>query len=159
MDVRRRAGAFLVSPAGRLFLFKFDFSLLKVHKQLWITPGGGVQREESFAQGLSRELYEECGLRMTIEEPHHFYRRWPFVNTHGVELISDEQYYIVHVLDETISTEHMDKRERKMSGTGRWWSAEEIAAAVEEPFFCSDLARILTDINQGKVPKKPVEIV
>lgn len=96
---------------------------------------------------------------MTIEEPHHFHRRWPFVNTHGVELISDERYYIVHVPDETISTEHMDKRERKMSGTGRWWSAEEIAAAVDEPFFCTGLAGILADINAGWVLEEPIEIV
>lgn len=36
---------------------------------LWCAPGGGVERGASLSDNLAREVFEECGLRITVGAP------------------------------------------------------------------------------------------
>ncbi|WP_430464592.1 NUDIX domain-containing protein [Tabrizicola sp.] len=36
---------------------------------LWCAPGGGVESGASLPDNLAREVYEECGLRVTVGAP------------------------------------------------------------------------------------------
>src|SRR5665811_1872378 len=33
----------------------------------WLLPGGAVERGETLTEALEREIYEECGLRVQVE--------------------------------------------------------------------------------------------
>lgn len=58
--------------AVRAILMQDDRLLLvnawrdKAH--LWCAPGGGVDRHASLPDNLKREIYEECGLTVTVGE-------------------------------------------------------------------------------------------
>ncbi|SMP26467.1 NUDIX domain-containing protein [Shimia sagamensis] len=40
------------------------------HKgDLWCAPGGGVEKHSSLADNLIREVYEECGLTISVDAP------------------------------------------------------------------------------------------
>jgi 8-oxo-dGTP diphosphatase len=56
--LRPAARVLLIDPDDRLLLFKFRVD----GSNVWITPGGGVDRGETFEQGALRELWEETGL-------------------------------------------------------------------------------------------------
>lgn len=157
MKIRRRASALLVSPKNKLFLFKFAFAFLAHGKSLWVTPGGGVDEGESFAQGLQRELFEELGLDVAVAEPYVFFRKMPFISKSGEKFTSDERYYVVKVPDENVLFGNMSTGERQLTKEGKWWSIDGIRSSSEE-FFTDDLDVILKDIISDNLPFTPQEI-
>ena len=56
-------------------LILFDDRLLLVNafpggkSDLWCAPGGGVESGASLPDNLAREVYEECGLRISVGAP------------------------------------------------------------------------------------------
>ncbi|GAB4246853.1 MAG: NUDIX hydrolase [Thermoleophilia bacterium] len=59
-----RVAALIVSE-GRVLLVR----QAKGGRQYWLLPGGGVERGETLAEALVRELREECGLSISVIEP------------------------------------------------------------------------------------------
>ncbi len=55
----------LVHHAGRLLLVRQERS----GKGYWLLPGGAVERGETLAAALEREVEEECGLRVRVTDP------------------------------------------------------------------------------------------
>jgi 8-oxo-dGTP pyrophosphatase MutT (NUDIX family) len=52
----------VLDTSGRVLLVHFDFGDQELPNGLWACPGGGIERHESPADGLRRELREEVGL-------------------------------------------------------------------------------------------------
>ena len=157
MRTRKNARVILINEFNEIYLFKFHFEFLQEDKTLWVTPGGGVEEGETFEEGLQRELYEELGLDIIIDEPYAFFRRIPFISASGEEFISDERYFIIKDFHETISFDHMSSGEMALTKDGRWWSADDISSSDEE-FFAEDLEDILNDIINDALPNTPQEI-
>ena len=55
-EVRKGAGCLVIDDQGRMLLGK------RTDNGLWSTPGGKIEKDESFQEGALRELKEESGL-------------------------------------------------------------------------------------------------
>ena len=64
----------------------------------WCTPGGGIEASERIKEGLKREVYEETGLTITVNDLAHITEFFDAANnTHQVDLFfncstSDTQF-------------------------------------------------------------------
>jgi len=57
---RMGAGALMLNAAGNILIVK------PTYREGWLLPGGSVEQDESPAQGCSREVTEELGLKLRI---------------------------------------------------------------------------------------------
>jgi len=55
----------IIVKDGKMLLLKRNRNLTK-KRTLWDVPGGGIERGESFEEGLHREVKEECGLSIEV---------------------------------------------------------------------------------------------
>lgn len=142
---KRPAARLLVTdPLGRLLLFRFTPD---DRPPFWVTPGGAVDRGETFAQAARRELREETGLDLE-PGPLVAVRHVRFVTLQGVEVEAEERYYAVPVADARIDTAGHTDIERAFMLTHRWWTPEELAAH-DEAWFPVDLIDIWRDLLAG----------
>ena len=143
LRIRRAARCLVVSPAGRVLLFRFDVS---DRPPFWVTPGGECDPHESFEEAARRELFEETGL--TVQPGEQVARTTPqFKTIEGEWVQADERYFLVRVEDETITTAHHTALEKQVMTRHRWFAREDLAD-WPEAIFPQTLIAIL-DATQG----------
>lgn len=59
-DVNKISKAVVVNSKGKILL------LLPTNKEKWHLPGGHLQQQESYLEGLKREVFEETHLQVTF---------------------------------------------------------------------------------------------
>lgn len=139
LRVRRAARCVVLSPSGRVLLFRFN---LADRPPFWVTPGGECDPSESFEDGARRELFEETGLTVDISEE--IGRTTPqFKTVEGEWVQADERYFFARVDDETITTAHHTELERKVMTQHRWFALGEIDS-WPEAIFPVNLNSIIT---------------
>ncbi|MBT2188492.1 NUDIX hydrolase [Sphingobium nicotianae] len=142
LRAKRPAARLLVAdPAGRLLLFRFTPD---DRPPFWATPGGGVERGETFEEAARRELLEETGLDVE-PGPCVAIRQVTFKMFDGVEVDAEERFFVVAVDAPDIDTGNHTDLEKRIMQSHRWWTPQELAEQAET-YFPVDLLDIWRDL-------------
>ena len=152
LPLRLGARALVLDPANQVLLVRFAFP----YKELWTTPGGGVDPGESHEQAIVRELAEECGLRGFELGPCIWTREhWAPLARHGGQV---DRIYLVRTdafdpapewTAEQLAEEGMVEQ--------RWWTVEELEAS-RELFAPRRLPQLVRDLVEHGPPPEPVDV-
>lgn len=124
----------ILRRAVRALLIAEDDSVLLMRVRLpdgslvWITPGGGLQPDESVEDALHRELREELGLSGVQSGPL-VWRRDHTLTWHGRRLCQSEQYFAIRV--PRFAPVMSDQTEARTLDQFRWWSLPELRHTSE----------------------------
>ena len=127
---RRAARLLVIDSHDSVLLFQYEDE----RRKWWATPGGGLERDETFEQAAAREAAEELSLTLTTFTP-----LWCLTvdfSFRGQSIHQVEQYFLVRLskdelgLGEIVSDAH--RREGILAA--HWWSLDEIETTSEQVF-------------------------
>jgi 8-oxo-dGTP pyrophosphatase MutT (NUDIX family) len=144
--------AILLTPENEILLLRIRHP--DTGELYWITPGGGLEPEETIEEGLRRELREELGLDRFVVGPLVWQRQHTF-NWAGKRVCQNEQYYIV--LANRFEPEMSDTSESKILDRFHWWPLDELPQSSERLTPLS-LVEIVTRYLAHGAPQEPLEI-
>ena len=134
---RRAARAFILTPDHHVLLMRIKTPDGAV---VWITPGGGVERDEAIEAALLRELEEEVGLRGVALGPL-VHRLHSTFNWGQWRVSQRDTFHAVHV--ERFEPVMADEAEAEIVESFRWWPVAELAGAADA-FMPRRIAEILS---------------
>ena len=156
IPIRRPAArVLLLSERDRVLLLRC--LLDRDRLGIWVTPGGALSNGETFEQGARRELWEETGLTGMSLGPCVWVRRHVF-HLRGVLYEAAERYFLLRTREFEPDPAALDRAEVDDITESRWWSVEEIEAAVSEIFVPRRIAGLLGPILAGSVPNAPIDV-
>lgn len=132
MRERKAARLLVISPSRDVLLFKFlhkDGAL--AGKNYWATPGGGLEDGETFHAAAIRELREETGIQVNTVVGPVADRRFSMLLPSGETVFAIEQYFVVHVDSQIISSSEWTLHETQVMADHHWWSALELRSTGE----------------------------
>jgi ADP-ribose pyrophosphatase YjhB (NUDIX family) len=127
-------------------------------RAVWVTPGGGIEPDESDEQAVRRELREETGLEQFALGPHVWTRTVHLPLGGGRWDGETERVYLVRT-EAFEPAPHFTRDELRAEGVTaiRWWTLEELEAA-EEMFAPRRLPLLLRGLILHGPPTEPVEV-
>lgn len=144
MDAKNRI--LLLNGYGRVPEHAHDVSY-------WITPGGGVENGETYAQALVREAKEEIGLHIDV------IGSWVWQDAFSIafETVTihfQSQYNFLRVQSHSVSTDGMTDSEQQTVRCYRWWTLDALRETddILQPL---NLADLLGELIKSDVPKQP----
>jgi 8-oxo-dGTP pyrophosphatase MutT (NUDIX family) len=145
--LRRSSRVLLVDEAGSALLFMTAAPDSSGWAR-WITPGGGVDPDESHAEAAVRELFEETGLVVdSVGEPFwsiDFDVAWDSADHDR----GHAEYFLVRCARfEPVSTNWTPEEHVDVTAHG-WFTADELLA-TGQPFEPYDLPRLLRAVSQS----------
>ncbi len=154
--VRQAARLIVIAPDDRVLLFRWSHELLRSpRRRVWITPGGGIEGDETHEQAAIRELREETGMELPLG-PCVWVRRHVFPWRNG-PLDQRERFYVVRCETKEIIRDGWTANERRFTSDVRWWTVDEIAAS-DEWFAPRRIAELLPPILAGVYPDEPFDV-
>lgn len=143
----------MLDPADRILLVRFQFG----DKDVWASPGGGIESGESDEQALARELAEECGLRGFELGPCVWTREHWFAEESGWGGQAERHYLLrVPSFEPRPEWTAQELLAEKIVGQ-RWWTPEELLASGET-FAPRRLPELLRDLLQAGLPPEPIDV-
>jgi len=135
MDIRNNARALILNPEGQILLFKLEKHGIvdpsgKIKLPYWLTPGGGIEANETPDQAVAREIYEECGVRDADIGPMVWFCEHELV-IEGIPIQSRDHFFLVRTGDSHVSTDMMLQYERQAYSEYKWWKTQEIKASSD----------------------------
>ena len=153
--VRPAARLIVIAPDDRVLLFKWTHELLRSPSgSVWITPGGGLERDETYEQAAVRELREETGI--TAPLGHCVWTRRHVFPWRVAPIDQRERFFVVRVPDTTFSRDEWTVSELMHQSDARWWAVDEIAAS-DEWFAPRRLALLLPAVLRGDSGDAPID--
>lgn len=134
----------------------------------WITPGGGIDPDESELEAVVRELAEETGLDVEVEVIRGPVARRNVLHGYSDQVVvQKDAFYVVRVPAFDVDTSgHTAEEQTTMLGS-RWWTRGELATTLDEirPVgllglweACEDVESwplALTEVEESSVPASP----
>ncbi len=128
-------------PAGRVLLIRCVVMRADGEFAFWLTPGGEIEAGETPAEAAARELREELGLEVEVVGP--VYTEATQFEHQGEMRDNLDFVFTARCAVEAPVLRGITAEEIAIMKQIRWWSAEEIVAAVAgrgEKIFPADLA-------------------
>jgi 8-oxo-dGTP pyrophosphatase MutT (NUDIX family) len=163
-DDDETGGVVIERTAARALLLASDAHILLIRsrepvsgRELWLTPGGGLDPGEDPETCLARELREETGLRDFCIGPRVWVRRHEF-DWDGRRLRQREHFFLVRTEPFEPTMEGNPEAGEKSSFLGfRWWSPSEISASHER-FVPRRLGEHLQRLIERGPPPRPIDV-
>ncbi len=145
---RTAARVLLIDEADRILLFH-GIDPANPADVYWVTPGGGLDPGETPAQGASRELFEETGLRVNpaeLGEP--VFRNVIEFSFDRRSYRQEQDFFLLRVPSWEVDTSNFDDTERIAVDGHRWWSVAELESTPEciYPEVLPSLLRSLVEV-------------
>ena len=140
----------VIDPDDRILLFDTKLG----YTQVWMTPGGGLEANETPEAGALRELWEETGLTGVSLSPCIWRVRFRF-HHRGIVYDQQELYFATRVERFHISEANRTRTEKTEIAKHRWWSAAEISSSSHS-FRPHGLSALLPPILAGEYPDPPL---
>ena len=162
--IRRAARLVLLDPQNRVLLINIEDdqvrespSIQKKHP-FWITPGGGIKGGESEHAALVRELFEETGkTEQDVEIGNCLWRGEHVLNWGGTLTRCFESFFLARAQNADVSLANMEKEERLVYRTHKWWTLEELRNS-REIFLPKGFVTLLKDVLNGNIPSEAKQI-
>ncbi len=157
MVVKRRAARVLILADDSVLLIKGFDPARGDTAAWWLTPGGGRDDGESLEEAAVREVFEETGLRVSVDDI------GPVVATRvadfefdGRQYHQEEAFFAVTVDAFTPHGDGWDEVEQRMLLEHRWWTVEELAA-TDETVYPVEIVALLRAVFAGDITE-PIEL-
>src|SRR5690242_19014819 len=135
---RRAARVLLIDAAQRVLLLR-GYDPARPDHRYWCTMGGGLDDGETAVKCAVRELHEETGLRVPVEEVgepvHHDITEFPF---DGRWYRQEQDFFLVRVGSWEVDFAGHDEIERASVDGFRWWTVAELRA-TDDCFYPPEL--------------------
>ncbi|GAB3437054.1 NUDIX hydrolase [Flindersiella endophytica] len=142
---RFTARALPVNSEGRVLLLN-GFDPHRPDEPFWFTVGGAAEDGETLQEAAMRELHEEAGILVQVEEFSESLGTSTVEFSFGPYAITQDQtFFAVRVGDAEVSFDHMEPIEKDTTLGYRWWNADELEASdVTYPPELPDVIRKAT---------------
>lgn len=152
---RDAARVLLIDRDDRVLLFRCQEP--GAARSFWITPGGGLEPGETHEQAALRELHEETGLSGVELGPCVWTRTHTFPWL-GRLYCQRERFFLLRVDRHAVDPVGHTDEELMVLTEHRWWSAQEIQAAVDQCFAPRRLGVLLAQVLNAGPSEQPTDV-
>ncbi len=127
-------------------------------QEIWITPGGALEPDESEEVGLRRELEEETGLQNVEVGPLIWTRTHTFDWNHRTYQLHEKFYLVKTVAFEPTMEGNPEDGERSAFRGFRWWSVEDLRNS-SDCLAPGNICKLMDGLIQHGPAAKPFDII
>lgn len=153
---RRCARVLLVDEDDRVLLF-YSRDYMGPGVEYYVTPGGGLEADETLAEGAAREVFEETGLRVGPGSlgPVVAASEGDWSDSPDLVIHSEDAYFFLRVPHFDPVRDRLEQIEQAEFTEARWLTLGEITAA-DALVFPARIADLLKGLLAGVTPPAPV---
>jgi G:T/U-mismatch repair DNA glycosylase/ADP-ribose pyrophosphatase YjhB (NUDIX family) len=149
LPLRPAVRAVVVDPAQQVLLVRFAFP----DKDVWASPGGGLEPGETDEHAIRRELAEECGLRDFELGPCIWTREHWFLDMDGWAGQTERHYLVRTASFEPAPEWSAEALAAEGIAGQRWWTPAELEASTET-FAPRRLPQLLAQLGRSRPPNQ-----
>ncbi len=131
---RETARVLVIDDSGKILLFLTHFDPEVGLPPRWITPGGGIDGNETPVEAAVRELHEETGLKIEPESLGEAIwqtsGRWDWADGVNHHTFADT-FFELRVTNFEIDQTHWTDDERRDVVDIRWWNLTDLTETAE----------------------------